>query len=178
MLCEYCNIKNATVTLTQNINGEIKTINICQDCANALGVIPNTLEISDSIDDIDSFFASMFGSTKSNTNSTAGTIACDFCSTTLNEIQKTGKLGCAHCYDVFTQNIEGAIRHIHSANTHCGKIPFSVDGKLGLKRKIDELKAKLSLAVQNEEYEKAAKIRDEIKALTTDGGDINEQKLV
>jgi protein-arginine kinase activator protein McsA len=59
MLCEYCNIKKATVTLTQNINGEVKTINICQDCANALGVIPNTLEISDSIDDIDSFFASI-----------------------------------------------------------------------------------------------------------------------
>ena len=171
MLCEYCNMKPATVILKQNIDGEMKTVHICRDCAQALGVTLDKINVGDS------FFASMFGK-KSASQSKPGTIACDFCGMTLTELQKTGKAGCANCYNVFADVMDNAIRRIHAASAHCGKVPASVDGHMSVTRKIEELKAKLNVAVQNEEYEQAARLRDEIKLLQAKGEEKNEQKLV
>ena len=177
MICEYCNSKPATVILTQNIDGQTKTIHMCQDCAAALGVSFDKVDVGQVMGDIDNFFASMFGTKTSNT-APGSTLTCEFCGMSLSELQKTGKCGCANCYNVFSDSVESAIRHLHAATSHCGKIPYSVDGKLSIKRKTDDLKAKLAIAIQNEEYEKAAVIRDEIKAIEAKGEEDNEQKLV
>jgi len=170
MLCEYCNMKTATVILKQNVDGEMKSIHICSDCAAALGVSMNNIDVTGAMSDasdMDTFFASMFG--KKGVNLKSGTIACDFCGMTLTELQKTGKAGCANCYDVFGETMDSAIRHIHAASTHCGKVPSSVDGQMSMTRKIEELKSRLNVAIQNEEYEQAAQLRDEIKALQAKG---------
>lgn len=177
MLCEYCNLKPATVILKQNIDGEMKTVHICRDCAASLGVTLDNINVGDVMNDMDSFFASLFGKKNAN-QSKPGTIACDFCGMTLTELQKTGKAGCANCYDVFSDVMDNAIRHIHAASSHCGKVPASVDGHMSVTRKIEELKSRLNVAIQNEEYEEAAKIRDEIKLLQAKGEESNEQKLV
>ncbi len=177
MLCEYCNLKPATVILKQNIDGEMKTVHICRDCAQSLGVTLDKINVGEVMNDMDSFFASMFGK-KSSSTSKPGTNACDFCGMTLTELQKTGKAGCANCYNVFADVMDNAIRRIHASSTHCGKVPASVDGQMSVTRKIEELKAKLNVAVQNEEYEIAATIRDEIKALQAKGEEKSEQKLV
>ena len=84
MLCEYCNLKPATVILKQNIDGEMKTVHICRDCAQSLGVTLDKINVGEVMNDMDSFFASMFGK-KSSSPSKPGTIACDFCGMTLTE---------------------------------------------------------------------------------------------
>ncbi len=178
MLCEYCNIKPATVIIKQDVGGEIKTIHVCKDCAAAIGVtFEENADSSDTMDEMDSFFASMF-SNKKKTASSGATLTCDFCGMTLRELQKTGKVGCANCYTVFADTMDDAIRHIHASNKHHGKVPSRVDGVMSITRKIEALKSKLNVAVQNEEYEEAARLRDEIKALSEKGEHENEQKLV
>jgi protein arginine kinase activator len=82
---------------------------------------------------------------------------------TFNDIRQTGKLGCSECYKVFEQELEPTLRRIHGNSQHIGKIPSRGGEKVLLRKQMDNLKTQLQEAVNREEYEKAAGIRDNIK---------------
>jgi protein arginine kinase activator len=84
---------------------------------------------------------------------------------TFNDIRQTGKLGCSNCYQVFAQEMEPTLRRIHGNSQHIGKIPSRGGEKVLMRKQLDSLKTQLQEAVNHEEYEKAAEIRDGIKSL-------------
>lgn len=92
-------------------------------------------------------------------------VSCEHCGFTDAQFTQVGKLGCPKCYEVFENKLEPVLRRIHGNSGHTGKIPRRTGGTIGLRKKIEDLKRELQSAVTHEEYEKAAEIRDKIRAL-------------
>ncbi len=151
MLCERCNKNPATMHYTQVINGKVAEYHLCEKCA-------REEKIAADFSDFDIF--NMFAPKKVKSE---GALICPSCKTTLSEFKKTGIAGCSKCYEVFSPVIEPILIQTQGTKTHIK----AVDGKKEetLKEKIARLEAALKKAIESEEYEKAAAIRDEIKEL-------------
>ena len=84
---------------------------------------------------------------------------------TFSQFRKIGKLGCPHCYDTFKEQLLPFIKRLHGGNIeHKGKIPERIGGHFLIKKEIEQLRLELKELINNEEFEKAAVIRDEIKS--------------
>ena len=90
-------------------------------------------------------------------------LKCPACGMNYEEFRKKGRLGCDRCYLTFRKQLVPLLKKIHSATRHTGKIPLSIDKKISLATKIKELNARLQRAIELEEFEEAAWLRDEIK---------------
>lgn len=90
---------------------------------------------------------------------------CPQCGRRYSEFQKSGKFGCAGCYDAFRAPVAASLRQIHGTTAHTGKIPAHCAEDLKRKRHYEELKQALSKAVAAEDYETAARLHKEIKAM-------------
>ena len=95
-------------------------------------------------------------------------IRCPDCGMTYSLLQKHGRLGCAKCCEVFKSAIEQTVKQIHQNSEHNGKVPSRCAGELKRKKRYDELKREIAMAVSEEDYEKAALLHKELKEL---GGD-------
>lgn len=157
MMCEKCGINPAAVTLTQVINGKKTVKKLCASCAQENNVYKDF--------NMDLGFSSLFSSFFNENERIASDAkeSCPLCSMTRAEFLKNGKPGCSECYATFESSMMPLLKKIHSTNTHTGKVP----GKSGnaSENKIDLLKAQLKEAIEKEEYEKAARLRDEIKEM-------------
>jgi len=92
-------------------------------------------------------------------------LTCTQCGADIGYIEKTGKVGCEKCYEVFSSTLNPYISKIHHNAQYMGKIPNSANKKIKIKRELEDLKAKLNAAVEAQEYEQAAIIRDKIKEM-------------
>lgn len=92
-------------------------------------------------------------------------LKCPLCGHTYSDFRKSGKLGCAKCYETFKSPLLTTLKQIHQNPVHTGKIPKSFNSKIQKKRELESLKAKLSEAVKSEDYELAARLHREIKEL-------------
>lgn len=125
-------------------------------------MLNNFFNIFDSFDDfgdLDAFFSDPIYS------STHTQVKRCSCGRTYSDFEKSGRLGCDKCYDTFRKELNVLLRQIHSNNIHRGKIPSNCLGDIKKKRLYENLKAQLEEAVRNEDYEKAAKLHKEIKAI-------------
>ena len=93
---------------------------------------------------------------------------CPVCGHTFSDFQKTGKLGCGECYNTFRAPVERTLRQIHANPVHVGKVPSRSAGTLKRERLYADLKKQLAEAVQNEDYEKAAKLHKQIKEMESE----------
>lgn len=90
---------------------------------------------------------------------------CSGCGRTYYDFQKSGRLGCSECYKAFENPVKSTLKRMQKSTHHTGKIPSRQSETLLKKRKLDELKKELSAAVAKEDYELAARLHKEIKAL-------------
>ena len=156
MMCEKCGINPVAVTRTQIINGKKTVTRLCASCAQENNIYKDL--------NMDFGFSNLFSSFFNEIEkSDMLDEACPLCSMTRSEFVKTGKPGCANCYITFECTMSPLLKKIHSTTTHTGKIPGKASGTS--ENKIDLLKARLKEAIENEEYEKAARLRDEIKEM-------------
>lgn len=160
MLCEKCQQKQATVHMQQILNGEKTEIYLCQECAGQLD-----MPIS-----FDNFFQGFLDSFISmpGKNAYEGVHInkkCPACGLGYDGFKKAGRLGCANCYETFSEELDGLLKNVQGSNQHNGKFPRKYGAELLSKRNLDKLKLQLSKAIDNEEYEEAAKLRDRIKEI-------------
>ncbi len=151
MLCERCKHNQATMHYTEVINGHVTEYHLCEKCA-------REEKLSAEFSDFDIF--NMF-SQKREKNETG--LICENCKTTLPEFKKTGIAGCSKCYETFSSLIDSMLLRTQGTNAHIKEQPPVKEESKD--EKIIKLQASLKEAISAEEYEKAAKIRDEIKAL-------------
>ena len=154
MKCHHCN-SQATVHLTQIINGQMHKMDLCEACAQEKGVTnPDNLSIGNLLDDnqpkIDASTASM---------------TCESCGTTHQEFKKGGRLGCEACYHVFRPVLEPLLDGMHAGIKHLGKVPSRSVKKKSAEENEGILQKELKKAVEEENYEKAAELRDRLKKL-------------
>jgi protein arginine kinase activator len=163
MLCQDCGKKKAEVSLTEVIHNEKVVLNLCRECAekrgfhNPLEGVPFPLA---------EFLASMLNQTQPPQPDKQSQITCSACGTSFADFTRTGRLGCDNCYVVFRGQLDDLLRKVHGSTQHRGKFPKAASDLMKPLREERNLQDELKKAVQNEDFEKAAKIRDRLKALT------------
>ncbi len=179
MLCEKCKKNQATVHVKQTINGETKEMYLCSHCADEEGVTKNmsfnnmfgSSFFNDSI--FNDMFTDLFNVTADNaflgTSAHSSSNKCPVCGRTYDSFRQSGKFGCGDCVDTFSPYMDSVLKSIHGSSEHKGKIPHKSGGKMAAKRETEILKRKLAAAIENEEFEEAAKLRDKIKELEKEG---------
>ena len=152
--CENCE-EELTIHLTQIINNKIKKIDMCQNCPNAKSIEdPNQFNL---LSDLVS--KPFVGSDAEETMET-----CATCGYTEKMLKKTGRLGCADCYDTFEVTLKPMLAGMHNGQAHMGKVP-SVYHRDLLVRQLEDLRETLNEKIEAEEYEEAINIRDQIKEI-------------
>ncbi|HHY05716.1 MAG TPA: hypothetical protein GX532_01895 [Clostridia bacterium] len=162
MQCERCQKKPANVHITQYINGQKTEKHLCEQCAKEEQVSVKFPKIPlYSLNDLlGVFFNEPLISKKEVQEDT-----CPNCQVSYRQIAELGRMGCSECYGHFSSYLEPALRKMHGATIHRGKIPQRLGTSLRIDRELSNLKHKLRQAVEKEEYEKAAVLRDQIKEL-------------
>lgn len=166
MKCQKCGANNANTHVKTIINGEFKEYDLCSECAKKMGY---TNVFGDMEDEFSNFLGSFFGNVlPARTQATR----CEFCGSTYSDIAKSGHVGCANCYNVFADELFPSIRRIHGNTTHCGKNSRPAEkakqSKPAEETKEDKskrLKAELDKAIEEQNFEHAAELRDKIKEL-------------
>lgn len=169
MKCQECGKYDATTHITQIINGQKSEIYLCPYCAEHHSNPLNLKSVFDS--DFENFFSGLWGIPAPDQKLHASyTATCSTCGSSLNDITRRGKLGCSECYTTFRDYLLKPLKEIHGSNKHIGKIPKRSGKSIRCENKIDKLKEELSRAVLDQNFEKAAKLRDEINDLKNDRG--------
>ena len=91
--------------------------------------------------------------------------ACPDCGSTFREIAESGKVGCPTCYTTFADELSHLIQSVHGTTTHTGNVPSRHRAKRERTERLKELKNQLQTAIEKEEFEKAAELRDEVRKL-------------
>lgn len=170
MICQECNQRPATLHFTNFSNGEKTEMHLCERCAQEKGdmfMMNNGPGFA-----INSLLAGLFKmepafqEQKKEAFQTEKILQCPQCSMTFPQFIKVGRFGCATCYDAFREQLTPILRRLHSGNfTHNGKIPKRVGGDIHLRKTIGDLKQTLKDLISQEEFEKAAETRDQIREL-------------
>ncbi len=157
MLCEKCGVNLANLHLSQNINGKKTEMHVCHSCAAQMGYLG-----ADNIFNTD-FFNLL-------TPNISGHARCPGCGETYEEYKATKRIGCQQCYTHFSGFLEPILKKVHGSALHIGKLPKKASIELKVKRETERLRRQLQEAIINEEFEKAAQIRDKIREMG--GGDV------
>lgn len=159
MLCDNCKERDAVVQLTQVTDPPIRQLNLCEKCAAERGV-----EMGPPKQPLTDFILAV--QQKQLTAGAADSWRCTFCSGTLRDFQNTGRLGCAYCYTAFEAKLRELLRRVQGNSRHQGKAyepPHLRPDEGG--SMLSELRERLRRAVEQEQFEEAARLRDQIKVM-------------
>jgi protein arginine kinase activator len=174
MLCEKCNSNEATIHYTEVINGVKNEHHLCSECAKDvdLGYYSELFDGEFPFANLIKGILSGSGLGQKNEDvNPLSQVVCTKCGMTYEEFTKEGRFGCAECYNVFGPLIVDNIKKIQGSSSHTGKRPSSsVQGNAvhetgKPENRLEILQQQLQNALKIEEYEEAARIRDEIKLL-------------
>lgn len=161
MLCEKCKKNPATVHMQQFVHGVKKEMHLCQECS-------FKMEMPISLENIFQGFLDQMkhmGHPYDKVQYKPQNLTCTRCGMVFNEFKTNGKLGCDSCYQAFHKPVEALIKNVQGSTRHGGKFPQRSGVILLQKRQVEELRVGLKAAIELENFEEAARIRDEIKEL-------------
>lgn len=165
MLCQECGKRPATLHFTKIVNGDKTEFHFCEPCAREKGeLIPGTAN-GFSIHNLLSGLLELDPAAKAAASQKAVQPRCDVCGMTYSQFSKVGRFGCEQCYKHFQERLEPLLKRVHGNTTHVGKVPKRAGKKVSLRRQIEQLKRDLAAKVEQEEFEAAARLRDEIREL-------------
>lgn len=150
MLCSQCKQKEASVFFQAILNNQVIQMNLCGSCAKEKGV-----SLESGVFSVTDWIAHLAGGALELPKE-GRAFKCKNCGLKYSEFRETGRLGCASCYESFRPLLKDLIRRIHGFDRHKGSAPAFDPA---------DLKARLSEAVRKEEFEKAARLRDQIRKL-------------
>lgn len=164
MNCQECGLRPATVHLTKVVNGHVEQLHLCGSCAQQTGefqLFPDPAAL------LQNLLANFVGQDQATTPQTD--VRCSSCGFSFSEFRETGRLGCPACYNQFRAELEPMLRRLHGTTEHRGKLPRRRGEAFERSRRIQQLREELQHAVQSEQYEKAAELRDALKAAEAGG---------
>jgi protein arginine kinase activator len=170
MICEICKEREATVHLTQVMDGQVKKMHICETCAAKSGFDVNgPLSITDILMGM--------GMKKPESEAAVETPAlpvavesaglertCPRCHMRRTDFKKGGRFGCPECYAAFADELPPLLKAMHRSDHHTGKVPAGQGMRLKAAAEISMLQTRLKKAIAAEAYEEAATLRDELEA--------------
>jgi protein arginine kinase activator len=168
MQCDNCHDRQAAIHLTQIVNNSVTTLHLCEQCAAEKGVQTAASVAKFPLSD---FLASMGKGAAAALPAGADSGRCTFCNATLQDFRDSGRLGCPHCYESFAPHLRNLLRRLHGSSQHVGEVylpPGQPDGAARAadpRRQLVDLREQLKRAVDSENFELAAELRDRIRVL-------------
>jgi protein arginine kinase activator len=160
MLCDVCKCNDATVFLTQILEGKMQKVNLCDACSKEKGVQdPTGFALADLLLGIGAAEEIEKGAT---------TQKCPVCGFSQADFKKTGRLGCSACYVTFGEGLNTLLKAMHKGTEHVGKLPHRAHRAMEINHRMRTLAENLEKAVAEENYETAASLRDQIKQLESE----------
>jgi protein arginine kinase activator len=160
MLCDICGKNTATVHLTEIIDNQMNELHLCEDCARQKSA---EMEQQFGLSDLLAGLAEFEKPVKE--AEAAVSVKCKRCGLSYADFKKVGRLGCGECYNAFKKYLSVLLKRIHGSNRHMGKSPVKVAKLSEKKLDLQELRQQLQRAIEQEEFEEAARLRDMIRDL-------------
>jgi protein arginine kinase activator len=166
MKCCVCNEREAKVHLTQITGDKMQRVDLCEECAKQKGVNdPAGFSLADLLLGL--------GASQEIEQAAGGTeLKCPKCGFTQADFKKSGRLGCADCYTTFAEGLASLLKSMHKGTKHLGKVPQALQQSRDQSEKLKGLRKKLDKAVAEEDFEQAARLRDEIKQASGKAGNV------
>lgn len=163
MLCQNCGKNEATTHIKQIVNGDTTQMHLCAGCAEHLGYgdIFSGFGFN-----LEGFFSGLLG--ENMPMLTGAEEKCPKCGSTFSDIAKSGKIGCADCYRKFYDKLLPSLQRIHGKIKHTGKQAMLATVNENKEPKINpvaKLKEDLQKAIEEQNFEQAAVLRDRIKEM-------------
>jgi protein arginine kinase activator len=182
MICEHCKQRNATVTVTQVQSGQKVEHHYCDVCASQFN--PFHAEFKQEPISIQQLLSNWFGSPTwqqqqvgEKQQAPPQPQTCPQCGFSYKQFLKEGKFGCPICYDTFSEHLPKLFNRIQAGPQHIGKMPGARNNVYVIKKQIEDIRKRMKAAVDEEQFEEAAKLRDEAKELEKqlqfEGGDVS-----
>ncbi len=158
MICHICKDKVATIRLKEIINNVVTELHLCRDCFEA-----REQQAKGGADTVSSKMLDSLEHREKGKSKEAEALMCPSCHISEEQFRSKGRLGCAECYTTFARPLAQILGRVHDATEHRGKIPRRVRGSFDFKNEMRRLQEDLQKAIQSENYERAAKLRDKIR---------------
>ena len=171
VLCEKCKTKPANVHIEKSVNGKKTSLNLCQDCSGNIGTVAS----------LDALFGGQIGPKISPFVSMSSSVSpanagrrqtmqhnyepCAICGMSYPVFKSTNRFGCENCYKTFNEEFQAIIKRVQASSKHEGKYPKRFGCDTAQIKDVSQLRALMSEAIQNENFEEAARLRDEIRNL-------------
>jgi protein arginine kinase activator len=164
MLCDNCKERDAVVNLTQVEHDTKVTLHLCEQCAHQRGVETPAAVLKHPLGG----FIQAMGKGAGNVLPTpADGLRCAACGSSLKDFRESGRLGCAQCYEAFAPHLRDLLRRLHGSSQHVGEryLTPGAGGTADPRVQLLDLKEQLRRAVESENFELAAELRDRIRVL-------------
>ena len=160
MLCDNCREQDSVVTLTQIVENAVTTVHLCEKCAAEKGIETTVNKPKASVTDF------LLAVQKQLPAVAQDAGRCSFCGATLRDFRATGRLGCARCYASFETSLRDLLRRVHGNSKHVGKQYLAPEAPaVAALSTLSELRERLRRAIEAEQFELAANLRDQNKIL-------------
>lgn len=160
MTCNICGVNESTIHLTEIINNQMIEVHLCESCAQEKGTDFKTHfsfgDLLAGLSDVDKGLLSSISEEDS---------TCSACGETYEDFTKSGRLGCASCYVAFSKLLSPLIKRVQRSTNHIGKKPSRIPRDLRSSHDLRLSQDRLAKAIQAEDFEEAARVRDEIKKI-------------
>ena len=162
MRCDSCKERDAVINLTQVEHDTKVTLHLCEQCAQEKGIETGSAVLKSPLG---TFLSAMGKGTTLPVP--ADTLQCASCGATLRDFRDSGRLGCAQCYQSFEEHLRDLLRRLHGSSQHVGEryLAPGASGEASPKSPLLDLRDQLRRAVDNEDFELAAELRDRIRVL-------------
>jgi protein arginine kinase activator len=166
MQCMVCKQNTAKVHFTQIVGDKMQRVDLCEDCAKAKGVNDaGNFSFADLLLGISGEKDAAALPTATAPAADADQLKCPTCGFSQADFKKNGRLGCPECYSTFAESLEGLLKTMHKGTRHIGKMPVALRLKTDSSERLKTLQKRLEKAVQQEDFELAANLRDEIRQI-------------
>lgn len=166
MQCQICGKKPAVVHFTEIVNNKKSEFHVCEKCAEEKGYHVPLVKTKFSVGDL---LAGMVEQPGAGEEARIGRVQCPRCHLVYSQFKETGRLGCSDCYPTFRSQLRPLLRRIHGSTKHMGKAPVRDAARVAVRREVQRLHEDLQKAIECEEFETAAQIRDQIRGIETSG---------
>lgn len=158
MLCDICQTKEANVFFTQIVNGQVQKVNLCEECSKQKGVTdPTGFALAELLLGM--------GTNQEKAEAKPTGLTCPSCGFSQAEFKRVGRLGCPRCFDTFRADVETVLGNLHKGTRHTGKVPAHAAAS-AFGNRLESLRRDLAKAIDEEKFEEAVRLRDEINLLS------------
>ena len=163
MICQVCKDKVASIRLKEIISGAVTELHLCRACYEAR----EEQGTGASVSAIDKALSSLAAQAEQKAGTETASVNCPACGTSDDMLREKGRLGCSECYRVFASSLDPILTGVHGSTRHRGKLPRQAERNLDLKTELRQLQEDLQGAINSENYEMAARLRDKIRQFET-----------